>query len=96
MTQSNIALTLGNITIRQQNGLFSLNDLHKAAGGEEKHQPAFFIRREDTQALAAEICSADSQIKAFETVRGRGKAQGTYPAANWSLPTRRGFLQPFI
>ena len=78
MTQSNIALTLGNITIRQQNGLFSLNDLHKAAGGEEKHQPAFFIRREDTQALAAEICSADSQIKAFETVRGRGKAQGTY------------------
>ncbi len=78
MTQSNIALTLGNITIRQQNGLFSLNDLHKAAGGEEKHQPAFFIRREDTQALAAEICSADSQIKAFETVRGRGKQQGTY------------------
>lgn len=78
MTQSNIALQLGNITIRQHNGLFSLNDLHKAAGGEEKHQPAFFIRREDTQALAAEICSADSQIKAFETVRGRGKAQGTY------------------
>ena len=78
MTASKIALTLGNITIRQQNGLFSLNDLHKAAGGEEKHQPAFFIRREDTQALAAEICSADSQIKAFETVRGRGKQQGTY------------------
>ncbi|TXH09178.1 MAG: KilA-N domain-containing protein, partial [Hyphomicrobiaceae bacterium] len=45
MTQSNIALQLGNITIRQHNGLFSLNDLHKAAGGEEKHQPAFFIRR---------------------------------------------------
>ena len=78
MTQSTIALQLGNITVRQLNGLFSLNDLHKAAGGEEKHQPAFFIRREDTQALAAEICSADSQIKAFETVRGRGKAQGTY------------------
>ena len=40
MTQSTIALTLGNITVRQLNGLFSLNDLHKAAGGEAKHQPA--------------------------------------------------------
>ena len=28
MTQSTIALTLGNITVRQLNGLFSLNDLH--------------------------------------------------------------------
>ena len=78
MSQSTIALTLGNITVRQHNDLFSLNDLHKAAGGEEKHQPAFFLRREETQALATEICSADSQIKAFETVRGRGKQQGTY------------------
>lgn len=78
MTQSIQAFAIGETTVRQHNGLFSLNDLHKAAGGEEKHQPAFFIRREDTQALAAEICSADSQIKAFETVRGRGKQQGTY------------------
>lgn len=75
---SAITLAIGDITVRQHNGLFSLNDLHKAAGGEEKHQPAFFMRRDETQALAAEICSADSQIKAFETVRGRGKAQGTY------------------
>ncbi len=72
------ALTVAGITVRQMNGLYSLNDLHKASGGEEKHQPAFFARREETQALIAEICSADSQIKALETVRGRGKAQGTY------------------
>ena len=78
MSQSTIALTLGNITVRQHNDLFSLNDLHKAAGGEEKNQPDFFLRSEETQALATEICSADSQIKAFETVRGRGKQQGTY------------------
>ena len=72
------ALTIAGTAVRQMNGLYSLNDLHKASGGEEKHQPAFFARREETQALIAEICSADSQIKALETVRGRGKAQGTY------------------
>ena len=75
MSQSAIALTLGNITVRQHNGLFSLNDLHKAAGGEEKHQPAFFVRREETQALIAEIKSADSQI-CLESRRGNNG--GTY------------------
>lgn len=77
MTNST-ALTIAGRAVRQMNGLYSLNDLHKVSGGEEKHQPAFFARREETQALIAEICSADSQIKALETVRGRGKAQGTY------------------
>ena len=75
MTQSTIALTLGNITIRQQNGLFSLNDLHKAAGGEAKHQPALFMRMEQTQALITEIGnSTDSQ--SFKTKEGRNG--GTY------------------
>ncbi len=75
MTQSAIALTLGNITIRQLNGLFSLNDLHKAAGGEAKHQPALFMRMEQTQALITEIGnSTDSQ--SFKTKEGRNG--GTY------------------
>lgn len=79
MTQSNIALILGNITIRQQNGLFSLSDLHKAAGGEAKHQPALFMRMEQTKALIEEISSSTkSQSLVFETVLGKGKAQGTY------------------
>ena len=34
MSQSIQAFALGEITIRQFNGLFSLNDLHKAAGSE--------------------------------------------------------------
>lgn len=45
-------------------GRFSLNDLHKAAGAEERHQPALFIRLEQTQSLITEISnSTDSQIK---------------------------------
>lgn len=70
-----ITLAIGNITIRQLNGLFSLNDLHKAAGGEAKHQPALFMRMEQTQALITEIGnSTDSQ--SFKTKEGRNG--GTY------------------
>ena len=43
-----IALTIGSTSVRQVGGLFSLNDLHRAAGGEDRHQPAFFMRREET------------------------------------------------
>lgn len=75
MTNS-ITLTIGETSVRQFDGLFSLNDLHKSAGGESKHQPALFVRLEQTQALIAEICSTDSQ--SIKIVKGRGKAQGTY------------------
>jgi len=81
------SLTVGNIVIRQHNGLHSLNDLHKASGGEDKHQPSKFIRLDTTQALIAELCSPDvanmqsvqvCTSKYLNIVRGRGKAQGTY------------------
>lgn len=77
MTQSTTpALVLGNIAIRQHAGLFSLNDLHQAAGGEERHRPNQFIRNDQTQALVAELKAEN--LSAVETVLGKGKAQGTY------------------
>ena len=76
---SAITLAIGDITVRQHNGLFSLNDLHKAAGGEAKHQPALFMRMDQTKALIEEISSSTkSQSLVFETILGKGKAQGTY------------------
>ena len=63
------------VAVRQLDGLFSLNDLHTAAGGEAKHQPALFIRNDQAQALIAEIGnSTDSQ--SLKTVTGR--KGGTY------------------
>lgn len=49
------ALTVAGIAVRQMNGLYSLNDLHKASGGEAKHRPNYFIKTEQAQALIAEI-----------------------------------------
>lgn len=86
-------ITIGTSKIRQLDGLYSLNDLHQAAGGEDRHQPSFFIRLDQTQELIAEICSAEMQIIPTKTVRGRGKQQGTYVCrelvyayANWISP----------
>ena len=49
------ALVLGGFTVRQLDGLFCLNDLHRASGGEDRHQPAKFVRLDQTQSLIAEL-----------------------------------------
>lgn len=70
------ALTILTTKIRQLDGLYSLNDLHKAAGGEEKHAPTNFMRLDQTQALIEEIQSAEMQT-AFRAING-GTKRGTY------------------
>jgi len=62
------ALTIGTSEIRQHDGLFSLNDLHAASGGDANQRPNQFLRNEQTRALVAEIQNA--QICAFQTRRG--------------------------
>lgn len=49
------ALVIGGFTVRQLDGLFCLNDLHRASGGEDRHQPAKFVRLDQTQALITEL-----------------------------------------
>ena len=83
------ALTVLSTEIRLLDGLFSLNDLHQAAGGEAKHEPYRFMRNAQTQALIAEISnspdvanyarlnSADSRN--YQPAKtARGKTGGTY------------------
>lgn len=54
-------LTILNTQIRTLDNLYSLNDFHKASGGEKKHQPALFMRLDTTKLLISEI-NSDLQI----------------------------------
>lgn len=72
-----LPIAIADVVVRKSNGLYCLNDLHKAAGGEKRHQPSDFLRIDQTQALIAEIHSADSRSDAIKVVNG-GKAPGTY------------------
>ena len=68
-------LTIDTITIRKDSeGRYCLNDLHKAAGGEEKHRTNYFLNIDSTQELIAEILKAG--IPAIKATAGR--YGGTY------------------
>lgn len=77
------SLTVLNHEIHQTDGLYCLNDLHKASGGLEKHQPAFFMRNQETKDLIAEleqetkVSSANLQT-IIKKITGKGLHQGTY------------------
>lgn len=50
------ALIISTTAIRQDaEGRYSLNDLHRAAGGERRHQPSDWMRLQQTQDLIAEL-----------------------------------------
>lgn len=52
----NALLNIAQVSVRQDlAGRFSLNDLHKAAGGEARHRPSYWLANQPTQALIAEI-----------------------------------------
>jgi hypothetical protein len=74
MSQS--VITIGDFSVRQHDGLFSLNDLHKAAGGELRHRPVEFIRLEQTRALLNELQKGGDHHLFTNTVKGRNG--GTY------------------
>jgi|GEM_PF-4977731 len=48
-------VSIGNVLIHQQDGLFSLNDLHKASGADAKHRPNYFLANAQTKALLAAL-----------------------------------------
>ncbi|MEZ5537594.1 MAG: KilA-N domain-containing protein [Thiolinea sp.] len=50
-----VMLTISSKEIRESNGLYNLNDLHKAAGSEKKHEPYKFLRLVQTKELTEEI-----------------------------------------
>lgn len=70
-------LTVCNTTIRQDSeGRYCLNDLHKAAGGEKKHQPTDFLRTDQAAGLVNELKEIPGN-PGISPVHSRQKA-GTY------------------
>lgn len=76
----NNVLTIANVSIRQdEEGRYCLNDLHKAAGGADKHRPSFFTRRKETTELVSILLNrADSHSFTYPLHRTDGRNGGTY------------------
>lgn len=73
------SLTVLNHEIHQVDSLYSLNDLHKASGGQDKHRPAFFVRNQEVKELASEImqCANLHSDQVIRKING-GHNRGTY------------------
>jgi hypothetical protein len=81
------ALVIASTPIRQEDaGRFCLNDLHKAAGGEKRHQPSNWLRADQTKELIEELASemavpqnrGTEQKQPLATYQGGSGDQGTY------------------
>ncbi|GAF54596.1 phage-related protein [Psychrobacter sp. JCM 18901] len=77
-------LTISNSNIGMKDGLYSLNDLHKASGSKKKHQASNFMRLEATKGLIAEIdrssdMSNGTNSTAYKIIQGGdSEQQGTF------------------
>jgi len=81
-------LVIADTDIRQDAaGRFSLNDLHRAAGSEDRHRPNYFLKNQQTEALIAEIEKAG--IPAIEARQRIGTfvcKELVYAYAMWISP----------
>lgn len=86
---NNQPLVIGEFSIRQdEDGRYSLADLHKASGALKKHQPTNFLRVEQTQELIKEIEQVSdmslgennhsSNMRSAVKVINGGNGRGTY------------------
>lgn len=90
---SKIKLYVADTNVRMDiEGRYCLNDLHRAAGGENKHRPSLWAENQQTQELISAM-EAEAGIPALVSMKG-GSQQGTYVAkelvyayAMWISPT---------
>lgn len=72
-------ITILDNVVNVVDGLYSLNDLHKASGKEKKHQPFNFMRNQEVTDLIEELqCSSDMRNKQVFMKLVSGKNRGTY------------------
>ncbi|OQX16170.1 MAG: hypothetical protein BWK73_04720 [Thiothrix lacustris] len=63
-------LSVCDTSISIRNNLYSLNDLHRAAGTDRKFQPSNFLRAEQAQSLISEIDKSSDVRISHEVIRG--------------------------
>ncbi|EDL52631.1 hypothetical protein VSAK1_13831 [Vibrio mediterranei AK1] len=83
-------LTILSKDIRTLDGLYSLNDLHKASGANKNHQPSNFVRQANTQELIQEVASSSELRSTIKTQNGKGTwvcKELVYAYAMWISPT---------
>lgn len=62
---------------RDQEGRYCLNDLHRAAGGEKRYSPNYFINLDSTKELATAIANTGNPV--IDPIDlSRGRYGGTY------------------
>ena len=77
------AIAISNVAIRQtENNLYNLNDLHKASGGEKRHELTNWLKLQQTAELIdelskPEIPGLEENQHVIKVVRG-GNKRGTY------------------
>ena len=83
-------LIIGTNAIRQDaEGRYSLNDLHRSAGGEKRHQPSDWLRIQHTQELIAELAAEIPGIPGIQSKQGLGTfvcKDLVYAYAMWISP----------
>lgn len=71
----NSMIAIDSVAIRQDPlGRYCLNDLHKAAGGEKRHSPGYWLENEQTKAIVEILSVTGNPVS---VIRGGG-LQGTY------------------
>jgi hypothetical protein len=58
-------LVIKSVDIAENGGLYCLNDLHKASGGEERHKPANWLRTQQALELVAELEAEAEKAKSL-------------------------------
>ncbi len=66
-----IALSISNIQVRQDSeGRYCLNDLHKAAGGEKRHIPSYWLSIQQTKEIITELETTGIPVVSIEGRKG--------------------------
>ena len=85
-----MTISIAGLTIEQNgNGLYSINDLHKASGGLKKHQPALWFQLQSTTNF---VRYQEEKEKSQSQNHKNGKVIETFVGGDISSPMRGTFV----